>query len=113
VSADAFAAIDGALGRGGDPDDALREVVATLVDRAGCAWAGILFREQGELVLGPQAGEPRPSERTQLPVVFDGAVVAQLVADACPDAALLERVAVAISPYCLVGWDTGGEPWEP
>ena len=29
------------------------------------------------------------------------------------DTALLERVAVLISPYCLVGWDTGGEAWSP
>ena len=26
----------------------------------GCAWAGILFAENGELVLGPEAGEQRP-----------------------------------------------------
>ena len=29
------------------------------------------------------------------------------------DRQFLERVAVLISPYCLVGWDTGGEPWRP
>jgi putative methionine-R-sulfoxide reductase with GAF domain len=29
------------------------------------------------------------------------------------DREFLERVAVLISPYCLVGWDTGGEPWRP
>jgi len=29
------------------------------------------------------------------------------------DAAFLERVAVLVSGHCLVGWDTGGEPWEP
>ena len=29
------------------------------------------------------------------------------------DDAMLERVATIIAPYCLVGWDTGGdaEPW--
>ena len=26
--------------------------------------------------------------------------------------AFLERVALLISPYCLVGWDTGGVPWS-
>ena len=29
------------------------------------------------------------------------------------DRALLERVAVLVSPYALVGWDTGGEAWSP
>jgi hypothetical protein len=29
------------------------------------------------------------------------------------DRAVLERVASLIGPYCLVGWDTGGEAWSP
>jgi hypothetical protein len=29
------------------------------------------------------------------------------------DRGVLERVATMISPYCLVGWDTGGEKWAP
>ncbi len=28
------------------------------------------------------------------------------------DTESLERVAVLVSGHCLVGWDTGGEPWE-
>ena len=43
----------------------LRAVVAALVERGGCAWAGILFAENGELVLGPEAGEPDPDARRQ------------------------------------------------
>jgi hypothetical protein len=108
----ALEAIERILNRGGDADDVLRAVVATLVERGRCAWAAILFREDADLVLGPQAGEPRPDERTQLPVVFQGDHVADLVADGCDDGALLERVAVIVSPYCLVGWDTGGVPWD-
>ena len=64
----ALEAIDRILNRGADADDVLREVVAALVERGGCAWAGILFSEQGELVLGPQAGEPRPNDRVQIPL---------------------------------------------
>jgi len=105
-------AIERILDRGGDADDALREVVAALVEPGGCAWAGIVFHESGELVLGPEAGAPRPDARTQLPVVFQGDHVAELVADGCDDRALLERVAERVAPYCLVGWDTGGVPWE-
>ena len=29
------------------------------------------------------------------------------------DREFLERVATIVSPYCLVGWDTAGEPWTP
>ena len=29
------------------------------------------------------------------------------------DRAFLERVAALIAEDCLVGWDTGGEAWEP
>jgi hypothetical protein len=38
--------------------------------------------------------------------------VAELVADGFDDLASLERVATIVSPYCLVGWDTGGVPWS-
>jgi hypothetical protein len=113
MSAGALDAVDRILNRGGDADDVLRAVVATLVERGGCTWAGILFAEEGELVLGPQAGEPKPDEREQIPVVYRGARVAELVADGCGDRAFLDRVAVLISAHCLVGWDTGGVPWEP
>lgn len=89
----------------------LRDVVGTLVAQGGCAWAGILFNEGGELQLGPEAGEPAPALRRQLPVVFEGVCVAELVVDGCDDAAFLERVATVISAYCLVGWSSGGIPW--
>jgi hypothetical protein len=110
--AELLEAVDRILDRGGEPDDVLRGVVDALVERGGCAWAAILFREQGDYVLGPEAGEPRPEARTQLEVVFQGDHVAELVADGCDDRAALERVASLIAAYCLVGWDTGGVPWD-
>jgi hypothetical protein len=88
-------------------------VVQTLVEHGGWSWAAILFVEEGELVLGPEAGEPEPSRRTQVPVTYQGEKVAELVADGCDDRAFLERVAVLVSAHCLVGWDTGGIPWDP
>jgi hypothetical protein len=96
----------------GEADDVLRRVVSALVDE-GCAWAGILFAERDELVLGPHAGTPDPGLRAQLPVVYDGTRVAELVVDGCDDRELLDRVANAIALHCLVGWDTRGETWEP
>ncbi|HWB22108.1 MAG TPA: hypothetical protein VG652_04415 [Gaiellaceae bacterium] len=111
MSAAALAAVERALG-GDEPDDVLRDAIAALVEHGGCAWAGILFVEDGTLVLGPSAGEPQPESRSQLPVVFQRDRVAELVADGCGDGDFLERVAALLAPYCLVGWDTGGVPWE-
>jgi len=113
MSAGALDAIDRILNRGGEVDDLLREVVGTLVERGGCTWAGILFAEPAELVLGPRAGTPHPEARVQIPVVYRGDRVAELVVDGCDDRAFLERVATLVSVHCLVGWDTGGVPWEP
>jgi hypothetical protein len=55
---------------------------------------------------------PDRASRTQVPVLFNSDHVADLVADGCADPTFLERIAVAISPHCLVGWDTGGVPWD-
>jgi hypothetical protein len=112
VSSAALEAVERALDRGGDPDDVLRGVVAALVEHGGCAWAGILLVEGGELVLGPEAGEQRPAKRMQVPVDYRGDHVADLVVDGCDDPALPGRVAAQIGELCLVGWDTGGVPWD-
>ena len=111
----ALEAVDRILDRGGDADDVLREVVAALHERAGYAWAGILFVDEGELVLGPHAGLPDEQRRTSVPVVWHGERVAELAVDDAPeeDRKFLERVAVLVAGHCLVGWDTGGESWEP
>ena len=111
----ALEAIDGILDRGGDADDVLRLVVATLHERAGYPWAGIAFVEGGELVLGPHLGTPDEAPRTVVPVTWQGDRIAELAVDGAPeeDRMFLERVAVLVSGHCLVGWDTGGESWEP
>jgi hypothetical protein len=109
-----LAALDRVLNRGGDADDVLRAVVAIVAERF--PWAGILFREDGRLVLGPSAGEPDEARRTTVPIAFQGSPVAELAVDGELDAdgrAFVDRVALVISPYCLVGWDTGGEAWSP
>jgi L-methionine (R)-S-oxide reductase len=62
-----------------------------------------------------------PSTRSEIvvPVLYEGAVVAEIDVDSdAPaafgdaDRAFLERVAAAISAACLVGWDTGGMEWD-
>ena len=41
------------------------------------------------------------NSRSAAPNAFGGA-----------DQQFLEQVATVISPYCLVGWDTGGTAWD-
>jgi hypothetical protein len=96
-----------------DADDVLREAVAALSAADGCTWAGIFFVEEGELVLGPEAGTPDEARRTAVPVQWKGDKVAELAVDGDADRARLEQVAAEIADLCLVGWDTGGEAWEP
>jgi putative methionine-R-sulfoxide reductase with GAF domain len=61
-----------------------------------------------------------PSTRSEIvvPIVYEGRVVGEIDIDSDTPAAFgeadreyLERVAVLISPHCLVAWDTGGVPW--
>ena len=109
----ALDAVDRILNRGGDADDVLRAVVAALVERGGCRWAGIRFAERGELVPGPEAGEPDEARRVEVPIAYRGEQVGALAADGTDDRELLERVAVLVSAHVLLGWDTGGEAWTP
>jgi len=110
----AVEAVEGIVTREGEADDILRQTVAALAERYG-SFAGVRFVEEGELVLGPAAGAPGGGE-TAVPVRFKDGVVAELVTTAeldADDRAAWERIALLVSPYCLVGWDTGGEGWEP
>jgi putative methionine-R-sulfoxide reductase with GAF domain len=114
TNAGALEALDRVLNRGGDADDVLRGAVEILARRF--VWAGIFFREEGRLVLGPEAGAADEARRTTLPIAYRGDPVAELAVDGDvdeEDRRFLERVAVLISAHCLVGWDTGGEQWAP
>ena len=109
----ALEALDRILNRGGDADDVLRDVLVVLFRLY--AFVGINFLEHGELVAGPALGT-RTDRGSALPISFGGVQVAELeVGPAAPDEdrPFLERVALLVSPYCLVGWDTGGERWSP
>lgn len=63
-----------------------------------------------------------PSTRSEIvvPISFQGRVVGEIDIDSDTPAAFteadrefLERVADLVAPHSLVGWDTGGERWEP
>ncbi len=105
--------VERVVDRGGDADDVLRDVVATLHEQLG-RFVRISFVENDRLSPGPAAGEE--SETTSVPIEFEGRRVAELElggAASDDEHALLERVAMLLSPYALVGWDTGGEEWAP
>jgi hypothetical protein len=112
VSDGSLEALERILNRGGDADDVLREVVRVLHDRFD--YAAIKFVEGDELVPGPAAGTPDESA-TAWPITFQGMKVAELEVSPTPaeDREFLERVTTIVAPYCLVGWDTGGERWSP
>jgi L-methionine (R)-S-oxide reductase len=55
-----------------------------------------------------------------VPIAYEGRVVGEIDIDSdepaafgAEDRAFLERVALLVSPHCLVGWDTGGVEWTP
>ena len=113
ASGGALEEIERILDRGSDADEVLRDVVAVL--HSDYSWVGISFVEEGELVLGPALGE-QTVEPTRIPISYENSVVAELgiVGEIGPeDRTFLERVALLIAPFCLVGWDTGGEAWSP
>jgi hypothetical protein len=112
VSVDAVSSI---LSRGGDADDVLRDVVAVLHKDGPFSWVAISFVEGDALALGPSRGEPT-AEPARFPISYDGKVVAELAVApegiGVEERAVLERAAELLAPYCLVGWDTGGEAWS-
>ena len=113
MSTPSVAAIERIVGGGGDADDVLRAAVAELVRAPGIEWAAVFFLEGGELELGPEAGSADASRRACVPVTYQGVPVGELAVDGDADAGLLERVAALLSAHVLLGWDTGGEAWEP
>ena len=116
----ATVAVAGILDAGGDADDVLREAVAALQSRVpGYDWVGISFVDEGALLLGPWSGEQRGPDAPpplRVPIRFQGTKVAELGVDGpAPgddEQAALEHLAGLVAAHCLVGWDTGGVPWE-
>jgi hypothetical protein len=96
-----------------DADHVLRSAVVAVAAEPGVSWAGIALVENGVLTVGPSAGVPDESRRKRAPIVFQGALVGELWADGDIDIGLLERLSGLIAAYALIGWDTGGERWEP
>ena len=108
------------LDSGGDADDLLRAAVAAVQAQVpGYDWVGISFVDEGALLLGPWAGAeraPAAPPPLRVPIRFQGTTVAELgVAGPAPDGeeqVALDHLAALLAGHCLVGWDTGGVPWD-
>jgi hypothetical protein len=105
--------IDDALSEASEADEALRAVVRLLASQPGIPWAGIAFIETTGLVLGPAEGTPDETRRKLATVCYKERPVGELRVDGDADDAFLATVADRISEHVLLGWDTGGEAWEP
>ena len=106
-------AVEQVVSAGGEADDVLRDVVGILHERLG-RFVRISFVEGGALEPGPAAGAE--TAVTGFPVMWEDRRVAELEVGgelAEGERELLERVAALVSPFALVGWDTGGEAWAP
>lgn len=101
------------VARGGDADDVLRTVVDRLAEEDGVVWAGIAFVEDDTLRLGPASGRMDESRRARIPISFQDAGVGELWVDGATQRDELERIAILLAPLVLIGWDTGGNPWDP
>jgi hypothetical protein len=113
MSEQTLAALERILEGDGEPDDVLRAAVAALVDEPGISYAEVAFLEEGRLVAGPHAGDPDEGRRVRVPVAYQGSQVGELRVDGDADASILARVAELVSTHVLLGWDTGGERWQP
>jgi hypothetical protein len=113
MSERALEALQRVVDDGAEADDVLRAAAAALVAEPGISYAEVAFLEEGELVAGPHAGAPDVERRTTVPVTYQGSQVGALRVDGDADASLLARIAQLVSAHVLIGWDTGGERWQP
>jgi hypothetical protein len=116
----ALEAVERILNRGGDPEEVVGAVIAALHERA-FAWVGVIRRDGDDLSVGPEAGERAAAPPLVAAVVWRRSQVAELWAQPYPtpqspassdeDArALLERIALLISPQLRPRPDEGAAP---
>ncbi len=108
------ATIEQILERSEEADQILLGTIAALSAHYATG-VGIRFIEEGSFSDGPWVGEAGVVT-TEVEVRYDGELVALLVTPASLDEdarTTWEQVADLISAFCLVGWDIGGEDWEP
>jgi hypothetical protein len=113
------ARVQDVIDRGEEADDILRAALDAVHGSVAVPWSAIAFVEEGQMIIGPLVGsapDDAASPALSVPIVYRGDAVAALWLGGTPDPALvveLERAAALLAPFCLVGWDTGGEEWVP
>ena len=73
----------------------------------------IEFVELDGTIVGPCAGELTGQTPSSTLIAFQRDEVAHLLIEGRPlEPATAAEIARLVAPYCLVGWDTGGEDWD-
>jgi hypothetical protein len=116
MSADAevIAAIQAIVDGADEADQILLGTIAHLAQRYD-AGVGLRFVEEGAFIDGPWSGPDGPVG-SEVEVRYDDELVGAFVTTAQLDddaRATFEAATRLIGDYCLVGWDIGGEDWEP
>ena len=110
----AIEAIERIVNRESEADEILRQSVATIAKRFD-TFCGIRFVEDGGMLDGPSGGAYAEPQAV-VPITYDDSSIAE-IALGTPleedDRDTFDRIAKLLSPFCLVGWDTGGEAWNP
>ena len=109
-----IATIEQILERSEEADQILLGTIAALSATYETG-VGIRFIEEGSFSDGPWAGESG-TVATEIPVRYGDELVAMLVTPAALDATAVTtwtQIGDLVSAFCLVGWDIGGEDWEP
>jgi acyl-CoA thioester hydrolase len=107
-------AIERIIDRESEADEILRQAVATIAKRYE-TFCGIRFVEDGGMIDGPSAGD-YAEPQSVVPITYDDSSIAEIALGAPlhdDDRDAFDRIAKLLSPFCLVGWDTGGEAWNP
>ena len=102
-----------AVQEGDEADDVLRSVVAVLVDDGSRRLGRDLLRRGRRARARPRGGRCRPGRaHDRCPSSTTARPSPSSPPTAASIAALLEQIAPLIAEHCLVGWDTGGVPWD-
>ncbi len=97
-----------------EADEILRQSVATIAKRFE-TFCGVRFVEDGGMIDGPSGGDYAEPQAV-VPITYDDSSIAEIVLGTPleqDDRDAFDRIAKLLSPFCLVGWDTGGEAWNP
>ncbi len=110
----AIDAIERIVNRESEADEILRQSVATIAKRFD-TFCGIRFVEDGGMIDGPSSGDYAEPQAV-VPITYDDSSIAEVALGMAleeDDRDAFDRIAKLLSPFCLVGWDTGGEAWNP